>query len=259
MLNSFNQDRRKTILKVLGSAGVLGAGAMVWSTYLGAQSNYNALRPPGAKEDFLSSCIRCGLCVEACPYLTLKLASIGNKHNGAGVSAGTPYFEPRKIPCYMCKDIPCAVACPSGALDIKTLQNSNGELEINQAKMGVAVVDTTHCLAYGGIQCDACYRACPLIGKAIYLQTEHNSFTNAHSKLLPMVDASHCTGCGMCERACVTQEPTIVVLRREVALGSVGEHYIRSWEQNDESRIQEDADFSSKRKSSLDYLNNGEF
>ncbi|RDU70115.1 ferredoxin-type protein NapG [Helicobacter cholecystus] len=255
-MKKFNPERRKTILKWVGSVGTLGVGAMVWSMYLKGASKTDALRPPGAgsEEDFLSSCIRCGLCVEACPYLTLKLAT-----PGSGISAGTPYFEPRKIPCYMCKDIPCTFACPSGALDIKRLVKETQEPSINEAKMGVAVIDTTHCIAYGGIQCDACYRACPLIGKAIYLELRHSKFTNEHSELLPMVNAEICTGCGMCERACVTQKPTIRVLRRERVLGSVGEHYIRSWKAGDEERIQENTAPSSPRQNALDYLNNGGF
>ena len=39
-----------------------------------------ALRPPGAlpEGDFLSACVRCGLCVRDCPYDTLKLADLGD-------------------------------------------------------------------------------------------------------------------------------------------------------------------------------------
>lgn len=255
-MKKFNPERRRTILKWVGSAGALGMGAMVWSMYLKGAKHTDALRPPaaGSEEEFLSSCIRCGLCVEACPYLTLKLAVVGS-----GISAGTPYFEPRKIPCYMCKDIPCAYACPSGALDIRRLAKQSKEPSINEAKMGVAVIDTTHCIAYGGIQCDACYRACPLIGEAIYLEFRHSKFTNEHSELLPMVNAEICTGCGMCERACVTKTPTIRVQKREKVLGSVGEHYIRSWKAGDEGRIQENTTPQSPRKNALDYLNDGGF
>ncbi|ANV97646.1 ferredoxin-type protein NapG [Helicobacter enhydrae] len=252
----FDWERREALKKGVGSLGVLGAGAMIWSEYLNAQVKQDVLRPPGAKKDFLSHCIRCGLCVEACPYLTLKLAEVGNQK---GISAGTPYFEPRKIPCYMCQDIPCMRSCPSGALSAEALSDAEGQVKIDYARMGVAVIDTTHCIAYGGIQCDACYRACPLIKKALYLKVEHNDFTDKHSKLLPMVDAEFCTGCGMCERACVTQKPTIVVLPYEKVMGAVGDHYIRSWKQGDETRINQEVDSNPNKTNSLDYLNNGEF
>lgn len=254
MQKEFDPSRRQTLLKWIGSAGFLGAGAMVWSVHLHGKKNDFTLRPPSADDSFLSSCVRCGLCVEACPYLTLKLASFGS-----GIEAGTPYFEPRKIPCYMCKDIPCAAICPTGALDIRRLKGENGEPDINKAQMGVAIVDTTHCIAYGGIQCDACYRACPLIDKALYLEYRHSTFTNAHAKALPMVNAEFCTGCGICEKVCVTQKPTIRVLPREKVLGEVGEHYIRSWKGGDEERINENISPSTPRKNALDYLNDGGF
>lgn len=246
MQDYFDPHRRKTILKWIGSAGFLSVGAMIWSVHLKGAKHSFALRPPGADESFLSSCVRCGLCVEACPYLTLKLATFGS-----GIEAGTPYFEPRKIPCYMCRDIPCVIACPTGSLDVKRLLDSTGKPNINTAQMGVAVVDTTHCIAYGGIQCDACYRACPLIDEAIILEYRHNTTTNEHAKLLPMVNAEICTGCGMCERACVTQKPTIRVLPRKSVLGEAGDHYLGSWK-NGESSAKE---IQTPKKEALDYLN----
>lgn len=250
MQNHFDSNRRKTILKWVGSLGILSVGSMVWSVHLKGSKQDFALRPPSANQDFLSSCVRCGLCVEACPYLTLKLASFGS-----GIEAGTPYFEPRKIPCYMCKDIPCAFACPSGALSPERLRNQEKEIDINQAQMGIAVVDSSHCIAYGGIQCDACYRACPLIEKAIVLDYRHSTFTNEHANLLPIVQMEFCTGCGVCEKVCVTQKPSIRVLPREKVLGEVSKHYIRSWKNGDEKRIDSEVIHSTPRKDALDYLN----
>ncbi|GAM61010.1 ferredoxin-type protein napG [Vibrio ishigakensis] len=73
------------------------------------------------------------------PYDTLKLATLLSKS-----AAGTPYFTARDIPCEMCEDIPCVVACPSGALD-HSLTN------IDDARMGTAVlIDHETCLNYQG-------------------------------------------------------------------------------------------------------------
>ncbi len=108
-------ERRKFIIQTLQGVGLAALGAVTWSAYVThAKASPLALRPPGAiaEKDFLTKCIRCGLCVEACPFDTLKLARAEDN-----IAIGTPYFVPRKIPCYMCKDIPCVPPCPTGALD----------------------------------------------------------------------------------------------------------------------------------------------
>ncbi len=59
----------------------------------GKQISPPLLRPLGAQleADFLAACIRCGQCVEACPYGTLKLATATNLDEGA--AAGNPLFS----------------------------------------------------------------------------------------------------------------------------------------------------------------------
>ena len=169
-----------------------------------------------------------------CPYDTLSLAKIGDD-----VAYGTPYFVARDTPCYMCEDIPCTVSCPSGALDITKLLDEKQNLDINRAQMGVAVVDHNNCIAYWGIQCDACYRVCPLIDVAITQEYRRNERTGKHAFLTPMVHADSCTGCGMCEHACITSKASIIVLPREVALGKAGTNYIKGWQSSDENRLKD--------------------
>lgn len=252
--------RRQFFIQAAQAIAMTMMGGLVWSAFLKeSKANPLILRPPGALEEkeFLKHCIKCGLCVEACPFDTLKLASAGS-----GKPIGTPYFIPREIPCEMCPDIPCVAICPTKALEPKLVQ-SDGIWEINKARMGVAIVDKEHCVAYWGIQCDACYRACPLMGEAIKLELKRNERTGKHSYLLPVVESEVCTGCGKCEKACVTQEAAIIVMPREVALGAVGTNYIKGWESQDEERL-EDATLHQLRNSNKnlqevqDYLNNGE-
>jgi ferredoxin-type protein NapG len=181
-----------------------------------------ALRPPGARaeSEFLGACVRCGLCVRACPYNTLKLSSFGDD-----VPVGTPYFTARKIPCELCEDIPCVAACPTGALD-KQLT------DVNKARMGLAVlIDHENCLNWQGLRCDVCYRVCPLIDKAITLDPQQNPRTGAHTLFIPVVHADACTGCGKCERACVLEEAAIKVLPVHLARGELGHHYRLGWEE----------------------------
>jgi ferredoxin-type protein NapG len=227
-------DRRKFLLGSARTIGLMALGGLVWSAYVDeATASKLLLRPPGAliENDFLKTCIKCGMCVEACPYDTLVLAKPGDNK-----PLGTPFFEPRKVPCYMCPDIPCVPVCPSGALNITSVTKDE-KLDINMAKMGLAVVDTKNCIAYWGIQCDACYRACPLLDKAIYLEYTKNERTGKHAFLNPIVDSDYCTGCGLCERACVTKKAAIFVLPREIAQGEVGGHYVKGWEKVDESKF----------------------
>jgi ferredoxin-type protein NapG len=227
-------DRRRFILNMARGIGLATMGGFIWSAYVDeVTASQLLLRPPGAikEEDFLKTCIKCGLCVEACPYDTLLLAKPGDNK-----PLGTPYFVPRSVPCYMCPDIPCVPVCPTGALDEASV-TTDGKLDINIADMGLAVVDSESCIAFWGIQCDACYRACPILGKAITIEYQKNERTGKHAFMKPIVHADACTGCGLCERACVTEKPAIFVLPRETAMGKAGDYYIKGWDKEDEKRL----------------------
>ena len=176
---------------------------------------------------------------------------------------GTPFFIPTDVPCYMCDDIPCVPACPTEALDITKVTNKKGKLDPKMMDMGLAVVDQNSCIAFWGIQCDACYRACPLMDEAIKLKYDKNERTGKHAFLKPIVYKDACTGCGMCEKACVTEKPAIFVLPRELALGKPGDHYVKGWDKKDQMRIKnrENKDLTTHDKRSskkpVDYLNQG--
>ena len=252
-------DRRKFILNAARGVGIASIGGLVWSAYIDeAIASPLTLRPPGAlvEEDFLKTCIKCGLCVEACPYDTLLLAAPGDNK-----PLGTPYFIPRDIPCYMCPDIPCVPVCPTGALDESSV-TTDGKLDINISEMGVAVIDAHSCIAFWGIQCDACYRACPLLGDAIKIEYSQNKRTGKHAFRIPVIDADLCTGCGLCEKACVTEKPAVAILPTEVALGKVGDYYIKGWDKKDEKRLENATEIKTtteiSKKSALDSLNDSE-
>lgn len=246
------------------SVGLSALGGMVWTGYVEeAKSAPLILRPPGAKkeEDFLKMCIKCGQCAEACPFDTLLIAKPGDNK-----PVGTPYFTPSDIPCYMCPDIPCVPVCPTGALDedsVSSIKDGKKVLDINKSEMGLAVVDAESCIAFWGIQCDACYRACPLMGEAIELEFRKNARTGKHAFLLPVINPDICTGCGLCERACVTEKAAIFVQPKEVAMGKAGTHYVKGWDKGDEARMQdksrEDITTQTERssKKAHNYLNEG--
>lgn len=260
-------DRRRFIIQALQGLGLTTLGGLVWSALVNdAKASPLVLRPPGAvpEADFLSLCIRCGLCVEACPYDTLSLAKVGDQ-----AALGTPFFKPRETPCYLCKDIPCVPACPSGALEpslvSKFLPNGQKELEVRKAKMGVAVVDSDQCIAFWGVQCDACYRACPLINEAIVIDQARNDRTGKHALMVPRVVGDVCTGCGLCEKACVTEKASIFVLPTEVAKGKAGSNYIKGWDASDENRLKDQQGGGeitrtpTSDQKPIDYLNSEDF
>jgi len=220
----FDPKRRKALQEMAkhaagaAVAGALLAGVSGQSRALPAET----LRPPGAlrEPDFLSACVRCGLCVRACPYKTLKLAELGD-----GPAIGTPYFVARSVPCEMCDDIPCVKACPTGAL-------APGLKEIDKARMGTAsLVGRESCLNMLGLRCDVCYRVCPVIDKAITLERTHNMRTQKHAVFEPFVHADACTGCGKCEKSCVLEVAAIKVLPVALARGEMGAHYRLGWEE----------------------------
>lgn len=214
--------------KFVADAAKTVCGVSLFSLAVGLYSNpsqslpADAIRPPGAlpEKDFLSACVRCGLCVRDCPYGILKLATLGED-----VATGTPYFTARSGPCEMCTDIPCVPACPTGALD-------HALTDITKARMGLAVlIDQEACIAFQGLRCEVCFNSCPVRGKAIKLEYRPNKRSGKHAIFPPVVSSDDCTGCGLCEKACILEESAIKVLPVRLAKGELGRHYRLGWEQ----------------------------
>jgi MauM/NapG family ferredoxin protein len=141
----------------------------------------NLLRPPGAvpEDIFASKCIRCGRCVEVCPYHSI----VPGDTLSVGVHAGTPLIDVTRIPCYLC--MKCVKVCPTGSLQ-KIIQA--------ETRMGLAVIDRYACMTWkesGFMLCRTCYNVCPYKEKAIKLD-----------ELRPVVQEQFCTGCGICVHGC---------------------------------------------------------
>ena len=202
-------SRRELLASGAKAAGVACLAGLALTAYVDSarKAEAGALRPPGAlkEEEFLSACVRCGLCVRACPYDTLRLATLADD-----APLGTPFFVARETPCAMCADVPCAKACPTGALD-------RDIPDIREADMGVAVlVGHETCLNYKGLTCSICHRVCPARDEAITLEVQ---VINGRRRVIPTVHSDQCTGCGTCEKHCVLGHAAIRVLPRELGLG----------------------------------------
>ena len=92
-------------------------------------------------------------------------------------------LEVASTPCVLCDDVPCARACPSGALL---------PLAREDVRIGLAVVLPNLCLNRRGETCDDCLAVCPLPELALKGGPDH----------VPLVDPDHCTGCGLCAKHC---------------------------------------------------------
>ena len=187
-------------------AGIAAAIVGGQAVYLAAAGKGELLRPPGAQSesDFMARCVKCGKCLEACPYRAVHVAP-GN----AGAAAGTPVIDAREQACRLCEDFPCTEACPTEALrNVETRSD---------VRMGVAVIDEDVCIAFQGMRCEVCYRVCPLIDQAIAIDYRLREGDAIHSVFAPVIDEDACVGCGLCVERCVVSEPEVPIRIAEAA------------------------------------------
>ncbi len=131
--------KRRNFLKGAGGFSIvaLATGAGIYFAPK-LKSDKLLLRPPGAvaEDDFLKLCIKCGQCLQVCPYDSILLEDIDG-----GASVGMAYINPLERGCYLCSAFPCILACPTGALD-------HEKDELKYVHMGMAViVNESACLA----------------------------------------------------------------------------------------------------------------
>lgn len=155
------------------------------------------LRPPGAlpEHDLLKLCVRCGLCMAACPTNTLQPIWFE-----AGLTAAfSPTITPRLAPCDP-RCTACGQSCPTGA--IRPLTSD----ERVWAKTGTAIVDRQRCLAWNQHKkCVVCDEVCPY--DAISLVQQPGIPVS-----VPLVDADKCGGCGFCEKFCPVRNKAAIVV-----------------------------------------------
>ena len=191
--------RAGAVLAAVAAAGAVAAAAAPADTAA-------LIRPPGARDerDFLARCIKCGRCMEACPYRTLHADA-----RPTGPGAGAPVVDVRTQACRLCADLPCIAACPTEALHPVASRE--------EVRMGTAVIRRDACIAVQGMRCEVCYRACPLIDSAIAIDYRLREGDVTHAVFEPKVDPAFCTGCGLCVQRCPVSQPypAIEIVRDE--------------------------------------------
>ncbi|QFR43491.1 4Fe-4S dicluster domain-containing protein [Sulfurimonas sp. CVO] len=235
-METVKTDKREFIkYSTLGVLGLVLGGGMIFSPYtLRAE---NRLRPPGAVDEkrFLALCIKCGQCLQVCPYHSIKLADFGRGHG-----VGTPYIDANERGCWACSAVPCVLACPSGALDHHCEKPED-------IKMGIAVLEFPDtCLAmtntpvpkgynekmhkftnsvvnkheleeqllekfdqYEGKQCTLCADMCPIPNPLSAIAMVPDSGGGNKPEIY-----DGCIGCGACQEVCPTTIPSIVIKPR---------------------------------------------
>ncbi len=161
-------------------------------------SDSRLIRPPGAvdEKEFLSRCLRCGLCMKVCPTNAINPAL-----SEAGMGGfWTPVLIMNQGYCEFTCTL-CSSVCPSGAIGLIT----GTEKREKPIRIGSASVDRGKCLPWSGNgPCIVCQELCPTSPKAIYLREEtlQDHAGNPVHVQLPHVSLKHCVGCGICENKC---------------------------------------------------------
>lgn len=187
-------------------AGGIGAGGAAMGCLAGlaarsAPAGAVPVRAPGAvpEADFLRLCVRCGLCIKACPYNVLQ--PMGLAH---GLDAmWTPHVVADWAGCHQtCTN--CGQVCPTGAIRALPLD------EKRVARMGLAVVNEKTCLPHAGRdECELCEKECTAAGynaimfNRVGVETDELGMPiEGTGYRAPLVLADKCVGCGLCQTRC---------------------------------------------------------
>jgi polyferredoxin len=194
--NTYDPGRRDALLAI--GAAALGV-ALFRGNWLSRREPPYLLRPPGVRgvSDNLiafANCIRCSLCMRACPTNALQPAVFEAGLEGMW----TPVIVPRIGYCdYSCNA--CGQACPVQAIPPLSLEQKRLEV------VGRAYIDQDRCIAWADhIDCIVCEEMCPLPEKAIQLEElQVWGLDQTHLTVkAPHVIRERCIGCGICEYKC---------------------------------------------------------
>jgi MauM/NapG family ferredoxin protein len=170
-------------------AGLAAASVLKGSSQGKFNLKGKLIRPPGSlpEPEFLARCVRCGACMKTCKTNGLQPCSLDAGLDGLWTPRLVSRIGGCEEKCNM-----CGHACPTQAIRALPLE------EKRFVKLGTAVIDHSRCIAWEqDRQCLICDEICPY--DAIEFRKVPNSGTLMNR---PVVLASKCTGCGLCETKC---------------------------------------------------------
>jgi len=187
------------------------------------------------RKKFLALCIKCGQCLQVCPYHSIKLSDMAK-----GIGIGTPYIDANERGCYACEAVPCVLACPSGALDhhcekpqdihmgIAVLEFPDTCIAMSNTPIPKGYSDKMHSFTdsvlnvtemetklvekldtFEDKQGTLCADMCPIP----YPLTAISMVSDIGGGNRPEI-YDGCIGCGACQEVCPTSTPSIVVKPR---------------------------------------------
>jgi ferredoxin len=146
------------------------------------------IRPPGSvtEDEFARRCVRCGMCMKACPTNGLQPAI----HEAGIEGFWTPILVPRIGYCVEHCNA-CGNVCATNAIEPFRIEDKKSIF------IGTAGIDRSQCIAWNSDrQCLVCDEHCSY--KAIEWQI-------VDGVKRPSVNEEKCVGCGICEYACPIQ------------------------------------------------------
>ena len=215
-----SMSRRKLVF-----ASVLGLATYPFIKNHGVNTDENfsgaLIRPPGSVEEseFLSKCIKCDQCINACPTNVLQPATLQE----AGIEGlWTPVMNFNIGHCQL-KCTLCSEVCPTGAIRKITVEEKLGKGSFEEQgpiRLGTAFYDTGRCLPHAmEIPCVVCEEVCPVSPKAI--QTKDVETKNVFGDIVvlnkPFIVPDLCIGCGICQTECPVKD------ERAVYVTAIGE------------------------------------
>ena len=134
------------------------------------------------------------------------------------------------------------------------------------------MVDPNSCLSWQGLRCEVCFRECPENDRALTIEVRPRGLSR-HAVFVPVIHPDACTGCGLCEKACPTDEAAIRVADPSTVLGTIGSHYRLGWLSEEDPKnmrregppaapgaapFEDDAEKAPATAPGMDYLNSEE-